>query len=180
VNKIPVIVLGFVVLIAVAVGVIAMQKKTPVAIQVATNKTIRPMLGEESFGLSVCDEVPKALVEEIARMPIVKTVDKSDGFGTSCSYLTNVEKNEFVIVEVGFKEAENQRIGQQAMGRTIKTDPSIPMENFVAWQEDGQINAVYLVMAPSKFIRVDRTGGTITNDQLIALAQKVATIAVYK
>lgn len=66
------------------------------------------------------------------------------------------------------------------MERTITTDAKIPMEHFIAMQPDGMINAIYLVMAPEKYSRIDRTDPSVDNSQLVDLAAKVANIILYK
>jgi hypothetical protein len=140
----------------------------------------RPMMGQDSFGLDVCNEVPKALVEGIMGRPVKETEDRSGSSDTSCLYYTNKEKLEYVLVQVSYLSTENQKIGQETLGRTITTNNAIPMENFIAMQDDGQINAIYLIMAPNKFVRVDRTSNTANDDQLVSLAKKVALIITGK
>jgi hypothetical protein len=43
------------------------------------------------------------------------------------------------------------------------------------------INVIYLVMAPEKYVRIDRSSKDVaTNDQLTDLAAKVADIALHR
>ena len=95
-------------------------------------------------------------------------------------YIFSPDTNEYVLVKVVYTSADDQKKGQQALDRTITTNPKIPIDHFIAMQSDGNINAIYLVMAPEKFVRIDRTGSAATGDQLIALASKVANIILYK
>ncbi len=134
------------------------------------------MQGQDSFGLAVCEEVPKTTVERITGKVIERTEDHSSTTDTGCSYFTDKTKQEHILIQVSYLSAENQKQGQQTLGRTITTDASIPMENFIATQENGQINAVYLVMADNKFVRVDRTANTIDNDRLLDLARQITPI----
>jgi len=136
----------------------------------------RPMEGQDSFGLDVCSEVPSSLVSGTIGKTIVETENPSTSSGTGCMYFTNKEKNEHILVQVSYLSAENQKKGQEMMDRSITTDSTIPMENFLAIQEDGQINAIYLIMTSQKYVRVDRTSNTADNDQLISLARQVAGI----
>jgi hypothetical protein len=143
-------------------------------------KSSRPMMGQESFGIAVCDEVPKSVVEKAIGKTVESTEDKSSNDTTGCTYYTNKAKLEHILIQVSFLSAESQKKGQTVLDRTISTDNTIPMENFIATQENGQINAIYLVMAPNKFVRVDRTANTADNDQLITLAKAVALIITGK
>jgi hypothetical protein len=145
---------------------------------VTTNSTTakRPMVGQESFGLSVCEEVPKNIIESVIGKIVNETEDKSSSTGTGCSYYTNKAKLEHVLVQVSYLSVDNQKKGQEALGRTITTNNAIPMENFIALQENSQINAIYLIMTPGKYVRIDRTSNTADNEQLISLAKQIAII----
>ena len=144
-----------------------------------STKSKRPMTGQDSFGLAVCDEVSKSLVSEAIAKEIVETEDWSSSTDTGCKYYTNKEKLQYVLINVTYLSAENQKKGQELMGRTITTDSAIAIENFIAMQPDGNINAIYLVMAPEKYSRIDRTDPNITNEMLIDISQKVANIILY-
>lgn len=141
-----------------------------------TTQSTRPMEGQYSFGLSVCEEVPEEMVANIIDQSIQETESLSTSTDTSCKYFTDIDKNEFVLIQVSYLPAENQKKGQEMMGRIITGSQSIPMEHFIAMQEDEQINAIYLVMTPEKFVRVDRTSKNVDNDQLLNLATQVAII----
>ena len=140
----------------------------------------RPMEGQDSFGLAVCDEVPKSVVEGVIGKTIEETEDKSSSTSTGCTYYTNKAKLEHVLIQVSYLSSENQKKGQKALGRTITTNDAIPMEHFITLQENGLINAIYLVMTPNKFVRVDRTANAADNDQLVSLAKQVALIITGK
>ena len=144
-------------------------------------RTKRPMMGQYSFGLSVCTEMPKELVARTIGKPVTDLADFSRAKDTGCKYYTNRKKEEYALVSVVYMNAENQKKGQKILGRSITTSGKIGMEHFIAMQENGMINAIYLVMAPGKFIRIDRSSKNVaTNEQLIELAAKVADLALYK
>jgi hypothetical protein len=70
---------------------------------------------------------------------------------------------------------ENQKIGQESMGRTMTADANIPMRNYVAYKEDGNINTIYLVLSDNKFISLDRSSTTAaTNEEMLSFAKKLA------
>jgi hypothetical protein len=61
------------------------------------------------------------------------------------------------------------------LGRTLKEDPSIKMDHFIAIQEDGNINVIDLILSPNSFISIDRSDSKVlTNEEDIAFAAKVA------
>lgn len=63
----------------------------------------------------------------------------------------------------------------EALGRTIKSDPSIQMDNFITVQENGNINTIYLILSPMSFISINRSDTkVISNEEYIAFAAKVA------
>lgn len=138
----------------------------------------RPMMGQESFGLAVCEEVPQALVEKVIGKPIVEVKDHSDNDTTGCTYYTDKDTMEDVVVVVAYLDAENQKKFYESTGKSIKTDPTIGMPHFYVWNEEkGQIGGIFLLMAPKKYVRVERSSLTaLTNDQSLALAKRVAEI----
>jgi hypothetical protein len=141
----------------------------------------RPMMGQNSFGLSVCTEVPKELVARIIGKQVVDITDFSTAKDTGCKYYTNRKKEEYALVSVVYLNAETQKKGQKILGRSVTTSGKIGMEHFIVLQENGMINAIYLVMASGKYVRVDRSSKNVaTNDQLTDLAAKVADIALYR
>jgi hypothetical protein len=141
----------------------------------------RPMMGQDSFGLSVCTEVPKELVGRIISKQITDITDFSTAKNTGCKYYTNRKKEEYLIIAVVYMNTENQKKGQKELGRSITKSGKIAMEHFIALQENGMINAIYLVMASEKYIRIDRSAKNVaTNEQLTDVAAKVAEIALYR
>lgn len=150
------------------------QNKTET--EIANHK--RSMIGQYSFGVSVCDEVSKDLVKNIINKPIEEVEARSTQNDISCSYYTAKSKLEHILIQVNFLSADDQKKGQEMLGRKVVTYKDFPLENFAAVQDDGNINAIYLVMTPNKYVRVDRTANTANNQQLIELARKVAEIIV--
>ena len=145
-------------------------------------ETKRPMTGQESFGLAVCREVPRELVAGIIGKTVEATADFSGSKETGCRYYTNKVKGQHLLIQVTYMNAERQKKGHQAMKRSITTDARIPMDHFIAVQKDGKtINAIYLVMAPEKYVRIDRTSRSVANEnQMIDLAVKVSNLILFK
>ena len=130
-----------------------------------TQKSLRPLLGEESFSLNVCSELTSDFVSQVTGLQIKKTKDFSNSTSMGCSYFTtDSETGPFVMVVVDFLNVEDQKTGLKALGRTLKTDPRIKMDHFLTYQENGILNDIYLIMTPDKFVRVERSGVDIISD----------------
>jgi len=132
--------------------------------------------GQESFGLDVCNELTKEWIGEKTGLIIGETKDFSNNSGTGCEYYPSDNPEQYVTVVVSYLEAENQKKGQEFLGRSLIADPRIPMDHFIAVQEDGQtVNGVYLVLDPKKFVRVDRSSTKVIDDQgIVNLGVEVA------
>jgi hypothetical protein len=58
----------------------------------------------------------------------------------------------------------------------VTTNASIPMDNFVATQENGVINSISFVLGTDKFLSLDRTSTSVISDaDMLALAVKLGT-----
>ena len=71
----------------------------------------RPMMGQDSFGLSVCTEVPNELVARIIGKQVTDITDFSTAKDTGCKYYTNRKKEEYALVSVVYLNAEKQKKG---------------------------------------------------------------------
>lgn len=156
---------------------------TPPTTQVAqtdnktsTTKAKRPMMGQDSFGVSVCDEVPKSLVEKVLGQTVETTEDNSIAASTGCTYFTNKEKDQAVLVQVSYLSVDTQKRGLTDRGMTFAVNNDIPMENFISRTEKGVIDSIFLIMTPNKFASIDYTPGTTDEAHLIDLAKEVAKI----
>jgi hypothetical protein len=125
--------------------------------------------GQYSFGLAVCDEMTKEQVASVIGKSIVKTQDYSNSGSTGCEYFFG--DNSFVIIDVGFSDMANQKQGLEALGRTIKTDSRIKLENMLVYSEKGLID-VYMNIAPGqKYVRVGLSSISVVGEEtLIKLA----------
>lgn len=145
-----------------------------------TSKKERDMMGQYSFGVDVCSEVSSEWISDMTGLTIYESKDFSNSASTGCQYIVNKDDNTFISINVSYLNVDNQKKGQQLLERTITTDNRIGMEHFIAMQEDGNINGIYLVMAESKFVRVDRTPDTVDNEGLIRLASGLVDIILYE
>lgn len=128
---------------------------------------------EISVGTDVCTEFPADWVSSVLGKAINKTEPRNTTGTAVCEYY--VDETNFAAIKVEDLSVENQKKGQEALERIIKTDSRIKMEHFIAWQADGLINSIYLVLNPNKFIAIDRTSTKVfDNEGEVAFAIKVA------
>jgi hypothetical protein len=79
-------------------------------------------------------------------------------------------------VVLNYLNVDRQKAAQVTLGRTVTTNTSIPMDHWVATQENGVINAIYFVLGTDKFVRLDRSSTSVLSDtELVALAVKLGT-----
>lgn len=128
--------------------------------------------GEIRMEGNVCEEFPSDWVEEITGKKIIKAEPRNSSTTNVCQYY--VDENNFLSLRLNNLSYENQRKGQENLSRTISTDSNIPIEHFVALQENGLINGVYLYINPNQFLAVDRTSTkALTEEEIISFAQAV-------
>lgn len=134
----------------------------------------------------MCSQISAENVREAIGKPIVKT-ESGPGQLDYCQYFTtwsedyykipsgNMPGGEFVSLNYENLSVENQKQGQEYLGRKIETNDKIKMENFLAVQEDGLINSIYLVIDPDHFVSVDRSSGKVlSEEEVVNFAVKVA------
>jgi hypothetical protein len=125
-------------------------------------------------GTDICLEFPKEWVAMAIGRSILKTKQFHTDGTNNCQYY--IDETNFAVIKAENFSVENQKQGQISLGRTIKTDSRIKMENFIAWQGDGLINNIYLVLNPNKFVSIDRSSTKVYGNEEgeIAFAIKVA------
>jgi len=91
----------------------------------------------------------------------------------NCTYY--FDEKEYVMLNLEYLSIENQKKGNEAMGRKTEKNSKIPMENIVTFQEDGAINVIYLVLSPKKFISLRPSSKkAIEDEKFISLAANIA------
>ena len=167
-NKIAILAIGAVVIVAGVVLVAGFLKKGTTNLPQLINKN-----AQVSVGTDICAEFPKEWVASAIGKPIVQTKPFSMKGTYSCNYFIN--ETNFVGINVDDLSVETQKKGQIQWGNTIKTDPLIKMEHFIVVRPDGLIDSISLVLNPNKFVTVDRFYGKVfNNEEVIAFAVKVA------
>ncbi len=165
-NRIVILVLLGIVLIAGIISVMGVFKKSnPLGI-IASSKTI-------ASGEDVCASFPKEWVAKTIGKTIVNTKTFTMNGTYNCQYY--IDDTNAAYIKAEDLSIENQKKGQQELGRTVKTDSRIKMEHFIAMQENGLINIIYLVLTPHSFVGIDRTSVKVfDNEGEINFAAKVA------
>jgi hypothetical protein len=171
-TKTVFIAIGLIVIIAGAVSAIGLLKKTSTKTS-ATSIVNSNQENKVKLGSDICIEFPKEWVASVIGKNIIKTDSFNMGGSSNCQYFVDDTNAAFIKLEN--LSVEKQKTGQKALGRTITTDPRIKMENVIALQENGLINVIYLVLAPSSYVAIDRTSAKVfDNEGEIAFAIKVA------
>lgn len=135
-----------------------------------------PSRSDKSYYIveDICGQFTKEFMENMygakldrMELPQVATIN-------NCTYYFNEKEN--VMLNLEYLSVENQKAGNEAMDRKVEKSSKIPMDNMVAYQEDGSINVIYLVLGPNKFISMRPSSkSAIENEKFIALAANIAS-----
>jgi len=121
----------------------------------------------------VCGQFTKEFVENLVGQKITKIQLPQISSVYNCRYYFNDE--DYIWLNLDYLSVDNQKKGQEMMGRTIKTDDRIKMNHFIVWQPDGLINEIYLVLNDDKFLSINRSSGQVLdNDKILDFAIKLA------
>ena len=138
--------------------------------QTKNNKSTQ---SKKELSTDICSQFPKDLVASAIGKPVIKTESQSGGGSYTCQYF--IDETHFASITLSNLSVENQKKGAKMMKRKLEEDSRIQMEHFLTVQEDGNINAIYLVLGSHQFLRIDRNSGkAIDNQTLIHIAIKVA------
>lgn len=103
----------------------------------------------------ICGQFTQVFMENMLGRKIVKIEPPAVSTLSNCSYY--FDDTNYAMIVLDYLKIENQKIGQEAMDRKMVKEDQIPMDNFVAYQEDGNINSIYLILGPEKFISLQRS-----------------------
>jgi hypothetical protein len=118
-------------------------------------------------------------MEGVTGRKIIKAVDPYEEIGGiySCHYYFEGNTSEVasLYLVLDYLNVEDQKKGLEFLDRKLETSADIPMEHFIAIQEDGNINGIYFVLGSDKFIRLDRSStNAATNEDMKAFATKIS------
>jgi hypothetical protein len=119
------------------------------------------------------------LTKEIVSNLLGKTVLKTNAITTntlhSCQYY--LSDSQAVIVNYDTLNVAKQKQGHEVLDRKVATNPKILMDHFLAIQENGLINEIYLVLGENEYVSINRTSGkTISEDEIVGFAAKLSEI----
>lgn len=120
----------------------------------------------------ICGQFTQQFMENMLGRKIVRIEPSKISSVYACSYY--LDDKEYVMLVLDYLKIENQKIGQEAMGRKVEKNSKIPVDNFVVWQEDGAINNIYFILGSEKFLRLERSSkAALNNDKIIELSAKL-------
>jgi hypothetical protein len=121
----------------------------------------------------ICGQFTQEFMENMLGQKLAKIEPSTISGIYNCRYYLN--DKDYLWLNLDYLSVENQKNGHEIMNRKVETDSQIPMQNMVVWQSDGLINEIYLVLAPEKFISLNRSStAVLDNNKTIDLAVKLA------
>jgi hypothetical protein len=128
----------------------------------------------------ICGQFTQPFMEQLTGKTFKKIEPSAVSTTYGCVYYTATTaadgKDAYILLVLDYLNVADQKAGQQALGRTVTTNASIPMDNFVATQENGLINGICFIFGTDKFLRLDRTSTSALSDaDMLAAAVKLGT-----
>ncbi|MDD4937878.1 MAG: hypothetical protein PHX34_02555 [Candidatus Shapirobacteria bacterium] len=122
----------------------------------------------------ICGQFTPEFISNNLGKKIIDTKEIESHPSYSCSYYWN-EQRDYIMLTLNYLKSENQKTGQESLGRTVKTENSIPMNNYIAYQENGIINSIYLILGDEKFISIKTSSDSdFSANELITFAANIA------
>ena len=126
----------------------------------------------------LCGQFTKEFVENMLGQSLLRIEPSKLSGVYSCRYYFSDDPpgiGNYLWLNLEYLSVERQKKGHELAGRSIKTDPRIKMEHLVVWQPDGQINEIYLVLGPQKFLSLNRSSGKyLDNEKDLQFAANLA------
>lgn len=128
---------------------------------------------EVTVGADICSEFPKEWVQTVINKTVIKT-EKLESSGTNvCQYY--IDENNFVTLRLNNLSFEDQKKGQETLGKKITTNDKIILNHFIALQDNNLINDIVLEIKPNLFLAVDRSSTKAASEtEILDFAIKVA------
>lgn len=125
----------------------------------------------------ICGQFTQSFMENMSGLDYVAVTKPIIQSLYNCTYFTETEDNltgEYILVQLEYLSIENQKKGHELLGRTVTSDTNIPMGNYVVYQEDGLINSILLILSENKYLRIDRSSSSISQEVLLSTATNIA------
>lgn len=121
----------------------------------------------------LCQSINKDTVQSFLGKTIIKTQSITDNALQSCQYY--LDETHALVLNYDFSGIAGKIKGHESLGRTISSNDSILMKNYVVTQENGLINEIYLVFSDAEFISINRPNSKlISEEEIINFAIKLA------
>ncbi len=141
---------------------------------------------KEAGVADVCNYFPKELVEtaigrQVAKVETVNLVDNSCNYYTQ--WIENYENSYSgkkkpggpkIVVVHDTKDFAKDRVTNEKHGSVYKSDPSIPMDNFVVRNNVNKIWLVALSLGDGKYIRMKQFDDAVTGEELVKIGIEFA------
>jgi hypothetical protein len=123
----------------------------------------------------LCKILTGQKISELLGKPVIKIKSVATGKTHSCQYY--LTQNDAAIVNHDYENIREQKKATEYLGIITRTDPQIPMEHFIVYENNGNINKIVLVMNDNEYVSVNRTSSkNITESEIIDLAVKLSNI----
>ena len=170
------VILFFVFCVVFVVGLLLVRKSnapTTVSYPPTPNPTVLDKnIKTFTIGTDICGEFTKEWIQSVIGIPVIKTENFNTVTTDVCNYF--VSENSFVTIHHETLNVAKQRTGLVFLDRVLKTDPRIGMDHFIAWQQNDQINNIYLVLGTDEYLTVSRSSTkAMDNEKNILLAVAV-------
>lgn len=121
----------------------------------------------------LCGQFTQEFLENMLGQKLAKIEPSVISGIYDCRYYLN--DKDYFWLNLDYLNVDNQKKKHEMMNRKVEANPKIPMQNMVVWQGDGLINEIYLVLAPEKFISINRSSTAVLDDErTLNLAVKLA------
>ena len=124
----------------------------------------------------ICGQFTAQFMENMTGHQIAKAENPYQDVGSvySCHYTYEGSSQPDILLILNYLTFANQKKGHEVLGRRTEESSFIPMRNLVVYQDNGQINEIYLVLSDNKYISINRGAGTkVTNEELLAIAAEL-------
>lgn len=125
----------------------------------------------------ICGQFTQEFIENMSGLKFIQIKEPIIQGLYNCSYFINTDDGltgDYLLIQLEYLIADDQKIGHELLGRIVKEDSSIPMKNYIVYQEDGFINCILLVLSNNKYIRIDRSSILVSDETLKNTAINIA------
>lgn len=116
----------------------------------------------------ICGQFTETFIENMLGRDIISIEEPSITSLYNCEYTTSEDPKPIgtnFLIALEYMDIENQKKGQELIGREVKSIDSIDMKNYVVYDGD-EINTIYLGLSANKFISINpNSENTFTSNE---------------